>query len=396
MRGSPGSYWPQQAWRDAAACFIVLAVVVGLSARHGVSGPQAGIELGAPANPVDDPGTARPEWSFRGLYQLHEMLSGWPEMVSIFVIPGLTVLLFFAMPLIGRNLAGRALNVALALLVFGGMGVLAWLSYAADAKNAKYQAALEEGRQQAQRVKELADSPEKIPVSGALTLAAHGRQDPRPRLFNQHCASCHDYSGEAIVGITHPEKPTAADLYGFAGREWLTDVPDRSKGGISSPKFFGNTKFKQKKMYGFIKETFADFEANEKQQIIEALSHEAALKSQRDADAREAKNIAAGRRSSRRIAPNATPSIARPKARAQGPRPDGIRQPRVADRHRQPIRPTSDSTARRTTACRPSRNRRPMRRRTSSAGKNWNYWPIGCEESGTSRRSLKIYGIVTV
>ena len=45
----------------------------GCRPRHGVSGPQAGIELGAPANPVDDPGTARPEWSFRGLYQLHEI-----------------------------------------------------------------------------------------------------------------------------------------------------------------------------------------------------------------------------------------------------------------------------------------------------------------------------------
>ena len=41
-------------------------------------------------------------------------------------------------------------------------------------------------------------------------------------------------------------------------------------------------------MYGFIKETFADFEAKEKQQIIQALSHEAGLKSQRDADARDA------------------------------------------------------------------------------------------------------------
>ena len=42
-RGRP--YWPRQAWRDMAACFVVLAVVVGLSARHGVTGPQAGIEL---------------------------------------------------------------------------------------------------------------------------------------------------------------------------------------------------------------------------------------------------------------------------------------------------------------------------------------------------------------
>ncbi len=47
-------------------------------------------------------------------------------------------------------------------------------------------------------------------------------------------------------------------------------------------------------MYGFIKETFADYEADEKQQVIQALSHEAALKSQSDADANGAKIIAAG------------------------------------------------------------------------------------------------------
>ena len=47
-------------------------------------------------------------------------------------------------------------------------------------------------------------------------------------------------------------------------------------------------------MYGFIKETFADFEAKEKQQIIEALSHEAGLKSQDDTDIRDKTGIAAG------------------------------------------------------------------------------------------------------
>ena len=95
----------------------------------------------APANTVDDPGTARPEWSFRGLYQLHEKLAAYPEIVSIMVIPGVTVLLFFAMPFIGRNLVGRVFNVILVLAVLGGVAALAWQSYAEDAKNEKYQAA---------------------------------------------------------------------------------------------------------------------------------------------------------------------------------------------------------------------------------------------------------------
>jgi mono/diheme cytochrome c family protein len=197
------------------------------------------------------------------------------------------------MPWTGQSPAGRALNVALTLFVLGGLGVLTWKSYAHDAKDDKYQAALNAGREEAERVKELAASPQKIPVSGALVLLRTDARTQGPRLFNQHCASCHDYSGPAC-GITRPEKPTAADLYGYAGREWLTEF--LTVQGIKSPKFFGNTKFKQKKMYGFIKETFADYEAKDKEQIIEALSREAALKPQSDADARDAKDIAAGKK----------------------------------------------------------------------------------------------------
>ncbi len=60
-------------------------------------------------------------------------------MISIFAIPGLTVLFFFAMPWIGQSPAGRLLNVALTLFVLGGLGVLTWKSYAHDAKDEKYQ-----------------------------------------------------------------------------------------------------------------------------------------------------------------------------------------------------------------------------------------------------------------
>ena len=92
-------------------------------------------------------------------------------------------------------------------------------------------------------------------MGGALTLLPADAKVQGPRLFNQHCASCHDFSGESLVGIARPEKPTAADLSGFAGQQWLTEF--LSVKGISSPKFFGNTKFKRGKMFGFLKETFS-------------------------------------------------------------------------------------------------------------------------------------------
>jgi ubiquinol-cytochrome c reductase cytochrome b subunit len=128
-------------------------------------------------------------------------------------------------------------------------------------------------------------------VSGALTLLRTDAKTQGPRLFNQYCASCHDYSGPAR-GVTRPEKPTAADLAGYASRPWLTDF--MTVKGISGPKYFGNTKFKHGKMYEFVKDTFADFKPEEKEQIIHALSHEAGLKSQRDADAGDQDKIVTG------------------------------------------------------------------------------------------------------
>ncbi len=246
--------------------------------------------MGAPANPVDDPGTARPEWSFRGLYQLHKALVAWPEGISIMVIPGLTLLVFFAMPFIGQSRAGWAFNSAFMLIVFAGAEVLAWQSYAHNARDPNYQAALLAGERQAERVKELVMQPSteeaakgqnvgaapRIPAGGALTLL---RDDPKtqgPRLFNRYCASCHDYGGPTEYGVVRPEKPTAADLNGFASPQWLGEF--MTVKGISSDKFFGNTKFKRAKMYGFIKETFADYDDADKKQIIAALSHEAQLR----------------------------------------------------------------------------------------------------------------------
>ncbi len=297
-------YWPRQACRDSTACLIAMAIIVGLSLQNGVHLPGAGIDLGAPANMVDDPGTARPEWSFRGLYQLHDKMASYPEIVPIMIIPGVTVLMFFAMPFIGRNLVGRIFNVLLLIGVLAGVTALSWQSYAEDAKNEKCQAALASGKAEAERTKELAMQPSpvdatkgkqvgdvpRIPPGGARTLLRDDAKTQGPRLFNQYCASCHDFSGAA--GITRPEKPTAADLAGFADRKWLKEF--LTVNGIGGAKYFGNTKFKRGKMYEFVKETFADYEDKEKAQIIAALSHEAELKSQSAADADSKADIAAG------------------------------------------------------------------------------------------------------
>ena len=79
--------------------------MLALSLAHGTRAAGRGVELGAPANPAEDFGAARPEWSFRGLYQLRDLLcdrAKLPNIVPIFVIPTLVVLVLGAMPLVAK------------------------------------------------------------------------------------------------------------------------------------------------------------------------------------------------------------------------------------------------------------------------------------------------------
>jgi ubiquinol-cytochrome c reductase cytochrome b subunit len=288
------SYWPRQAARDAIACLLVLTVVLFLSLRHGTLGPQAGIELGAPADPAEDFGAARPEWSFRGLFQFRELFPPSLEILPIFVIPGLLVLVVLAMPWVGKWRRGHWFNLVFVLAILGGLALLSWQSWADDARNDKYQQAAAYGRQQAERARQLAESPQGIPLGGALALL---RDDPKtqgPKLFAQYCASCHGYVEH---GDTAGEKnKTAPDLYGFATRAWLSGLLDPKQ--IAGPKYFGGTKFHNEDMVGFVKENFAQLspaDAQNRDRLVIALSAEAELKSQHDEDLRDAGLLKQGR-----------------------------------------------------------------------------------------------------
>ena len=310
-------YWPQQAWRDAAACCIVHG------GRRGAVGKPRRFRLRRPASswaprPIRSTIPARrgPNGRSAASTNFTKRSADWPEMVSIFVIPGLTVLLFFAMPWIGTEPGRAGVNIALALLVFGGLGVLAWQSYADDAGMRSIRPRWKKAAAWPERVKELAQSPQKIPVSGALTLLRTDAKTQGPRLFNQHCASCHDYSGEALVGITRPEKPTATDLYGFASREWLTEF-------LQVQGHFQFQVLRQHEVQaeedvrvhqGHIQPTY---QPREKQQVIEALSHEAAVEvAERGRRPTTRRTLPPGTASSRTTAPIAIPSTARARRRA--------------------------------------------------------------------------------
>jgi ubiquinol-cytochrome c reductase cytochrome b subunit len=287
-------YWPRQMLRDMVACAVVMAAILALSLQHGVIGLHAGVELGAPADTSEDPGTARPEWSFRGLFQFRELFPSNLEILPIFVVSGLTVLVFFGMPFWGASPAGRIVNSVLAIVVLAGLAILSWQSYAADARSEKYATAAVAGRQQADRAKELAAS-EGIPAGGALTLLRHDPQTQGPRLFRQFCACCHDYSDlEAGVCETVAQPPTAPNLYGFAGRRWIAGLLDPKQ--VGGPKYFGNTKFRKGQMVDFVTGTLSESEPKDVAKLALAVSAEAALKSQQESDAEAAADIAEGRK----------------------------------------------------------------------------------------------------
>ncbi|MEN6496539.1 MAG: cytochrome b N-terminal domain-containing protein [Thermoguttaceae bacterium] len=263
-----GWYWPEQALRDSIACLVVAGVIGFLVGQHALSShspgqpstSHLGAPHGAPADPADAYAAARPEWSLLGVYELSNMFPGELKLVPIFIIPGIVALIVFAMPFVGRIGAGHWFNVGFTVVLLVG---LVWLSFRVvghDRANVAHQAALASGHEDAQRTVLLAQSPQGIPVTGALTLLRNDAKTQGPKLFQQHCASCHDYTDADGKGIK-AEKSTAPNLYAFASREWLTGFMDPKQ--IAGPKYFGNTAFKEGDMVEFVKDSLKDLKEDE-------------------------------------------------------------------------------------------------------------------------------------
>ncbi len=284
-------FWPGQVLCDAVACLAVLAVVLFLVVRY------HGAELGAPADPSEPFGAARPEWYFLFLFQLLKYFPGGTEIWGAMVVPGLLMLVLAAMPFIGKWKLGHRFNVGFLWVMLGGVALLTWLAVNEDRHNPDYAIAVAAAERDAERVVALARSPDGIPQTGAATLLRHDALTQGPKLFAKNCASCHRYDGGNGLGGTPTGKIGASDLKGFASREWLAGLLDPKQ--VDGPHYFGGTKFKDDKMVGFVKKDVAGFSAEQKaqlQQVIVALSAEAGLKSQRVLDAGDVAIIDQGKK----------------------------------------------------------------------------------------------------
>jgi ubiquinol-cytochrome c reductase cytochrome b subunit len=298
-RHKPDAYfWPDQVLKDAVACLAVMAAVLFLILRPWLfnTGEDLGAELGAPADASESYAAARPEWYFLFLFQFLKWFPSGTEVWGAIVIPTIVLGVMFLMPLLGRWELGHRFNLGFMAAILLGAALLTYLARAEDSRNDQYQAAVQEADRNAHRVRVLAKSLSGIPVTGAVTLLRDDPLTQGPKLFARNCAICHRYGGHDGTGLAIKDPPTASDLKGFASREWIAGLLDPQR--ISTPQYFGATKFKDGKMAKFIHRDVPSYSAEDKAKlhaVTVALSAEAELDSQHAADLRDRELVEQGR-----------------------------------------------------------------------------------------------------
>lgn len=300
-------FWPDQVLKDAIACVAVALTGLALVWWY------HGAELTAPANPAENYSAARPDWYFMALFQLlkfqaaFKTLPGGGLFWCSVVIPSVIGFVFLIMPFLGRWKFGHKLNL---IFLWAGLGIYAGftaMAYHHDFWNKDfspaYRAAVAQGHREAERTKELAKR-SGVPPEGALALLRYDPLTQAPKLFAAKCASCHTYNGHDGLGIPLKEKATAADLAGWGSRKWLTKFMDPNH--ITTEHMWGGTAFvnppkgkERGTMVDYVLDEVPKLDAAGKEQmnrVILAVSAEAQLPSQREADAKDTAAIEQGRK----------------------------------------------------------------------------------------------------
>jgi len=336
-------FWPDQVLKDAVAMLAVMAVVLGvilmpalramLEGRPIVPG-ELGAELGAPADPSQPYAAARPEWYFLFLFQFLKVFEGWGatgEFFGAIVVPGLVMGVMFLMPILGRWQLGHRFNIAFTLAILAGAGLLTAMAmnedYAAlwadrasfadveklleetDGDAAKIAAhfgndatkiaafkvrakkldkirhsqsfldASVQAEADAARSIELAGRPERIPPAGMLELIRNDPLSQGPKLFAQHCVSCHSHVDPAAPNAASlVAKASAANLHGFGTAAWMRGLLDPKQ--VAGPAYFGNTAHKEGDMVNFVQNDLADtatWTPDDVEAVIAAMAEEAGL-----------------------------------------------------------------------------------------------------------------------
>ncbi len=289
-----GWFWPDQIFRDAVACLAVMAAVLILVFWN------QGAELTAPADPAERY-PARPDWYFMFLFQGLKYFEGEAIIIGGIIIPTLLLIGLFAIPIVGSKAKhGHRIVLGFVGFLLAGFIFLTVEAYRYDAKDMGYQFAKQQATIDAERVSELAQSPEGIPPIGAVEILQDDAFTQGPRIFAFKCASCHTFDGHDGMGRPQNE-PSAPDLKGFGSRAWLAGFMDPAL--IETPRYFANTEFvkpdekgKKSKMVEYVHDLSDLSEQGKKDlaKIVAAVSAEAKLTSQIGIDKRDADIIKEG------------------------------------------------------------------------------------------------------
>jgi len=174
--------------------------------------------------------------------------------------------------------------------------MLTWTAYAADRADPAFVQARAEAASIAERVSELAGSPDGIPAAGGLAMLRGDPATQGPIIFEANCSVCHLYNGHNGLGRIPDEEPSASDLGGFGSREWLTGLLDPNR--INTPEYFGNTEHTRGRMARFVQRGVAGFDDDQRaalRNVVLAVSAEAGLPSQAAADEADRDAIQEGR-----------------------------------------------------------------------------------------------------
>ncbi len=293
------AFWPDQVLKDVIACLAVLAAVLFFIVKPRLFGHgELGADLGAPADPSEAYSAARPEWYFLFLFQflkakwLTGIFGHHGELVGAIIIPGVVMGLLFAMPVLGKWRLGHRFNIGFLFVLIAGAGLLTYQALEEDKHKSEYLASVKQAEHDAERIKHLAGT-RGIPVTGAVGLLRDDELTQGPKLFAKNCASCHRYDGHDGLGHTPRDRQAASDLKGIGSRAWIAGWLDPQK--ITSTNYFGATKFSDGKMVKFVKKDASQFTQEQVKKIAAALSAEAQLPSQSDADEHDGVLIEEGR-----------------------------------------------------------------------------------------------------